>query len=240
MKAHDWFIEHRTDYAARALESDDEGLFRDHLARCAECRAAIAELERDLAWLPMGVAPVPVRPWFTRSVVERILQSRWRRRWVWPAVAAAAVVVAVGIWQRDQTRIAALVQELGARDAQLAATRDTLVAALGTDRVLQTSIELNGKRGGMLILADEATHRWKVVVHGIPAAREGERYTFWFITADGMVRGAEVICDELRPAVLMLDMPPGARFVKGGSLTIEPKTGDLSVPRGRELAHLEL
>lgn len=240
MTAHDWFIDHRADYTARALEPGDEARFRDHLKRCAGCQGAIADLERNLAWLPMGVTPVPPRPGFTRSVVERVLVSPRPRRWVWPAVAAAAALLGVGVWQRDRTRIAALVQEVQARESEIAAARDSLATLLGADRVLQASIELDGKRGGMLILADDATHRWKVVVHGIPAAREGERYTFWFITADGMVRGAEVICDEKNPAVLVLDMPAGARLVKGGALTIEPKTGDLSKPRGRELAHLEL
>jgi hypothetical protein len=35
-------------------------------------------------------------------------------------------------------------------------------------------------------------------------------------------------------------MPPGARLIRGGSLTVEPMDGDASLPRGPELAHLEL
>jgi hypothetical protein len=55
-----------------------------------------------------------------------------------------------------------------------------------------------------------------------------------------MVRGAEVQCDERTPGFVTLDMPPGAKLIKGGALTMEPMDGDPRVPRGKELAHLEL
>jgi hypothetical protein len=35
-------------------------------------------------------------------------------------------------------------------------------------------------------------------------------------------------------------MPPGAAVIRGGSLTVEAREDDPAVPRGRELAHLEL
>jgi len=248
MRAHDWFIEHRPDFVAGALEPGDEALFRDHLARCADCRAAAETLTADLAWLPLAAAPVAPRPGFAQRVVREVAHPQPRRRpWIWPLATAASLLLALAVWRADAARIAALEEELAASAAALAAseatlvaTRDTLQVAFGADRVLQASIELGGMRGGLLILADETTHRWKVVVHGIPAAPADQRYTFWFITGDGMVHGAEVICDERNPAVLMLDMPAGAQLIKGGALTIEPRAGDLSVPRGTELAHLEM
>jgi hypothetical protein len=241
MKAHDWFVDHRADYVARALEPGDDALFRDHLARCSECAAEIAAIERDLAWLPLAAQPVPPRPGFAQRVRDQIVRRPGRlSRWIWPAVAAAVALLALGLWRRDQGRILDLERQLAERSAELAGARDSLASAMGADQVVQAAIEQGGKRGGMLILADQATHRWKIVVHGIPAAPAGQRYTFWFITGDGMVRGAEVICDENNPAVIVLDMPRNARLIKGGSLTVEPMTGDASVPRGKEIAHLEL
>jgi hypothetical protein len=241
MRAHDWFTEHLPDYVTRALEPGDEALFRDHLRRCPDCREAVAGLERELAWLTMGVTPVPPRPGFSRRVVEAVTHPQPRRNsWLWPSLAAASLLLALGIGWSGRARIATLESLLEQHGVVLAATRDSLSVALKADRVLQATIELEGKRGGMLILADEATHRWKVVVHGIPGAKQGERYTFWFITGDGMVHGAEVICDEKNPAVLLLDMPPGAQLIKGGALTVELRNGDPTVPQGRELAHLEL
>lgn len=241
MRAHDWFIEHRPDFVARSLDPGDDALFRDHLARCAECRDAVASLETDLAWLPLAAGPVAPRPGFVQRVVREVAHPPAHpARWLWPAALAASLLLAFGIWRTGRGRIDALEGELTAVRQSLAATRDTLEGALRADRVLQATIVRGGRQGGMLILADETTHRWKVVVHGIPAAPANQRYTFWFITDDGMVHGAEVICDERNPAVLMLDMPPGAKVIKGGSLTIEPMNGDVRTPRGAELAHLEL
>jgi hypothetical protein len=241
MRAHDWFTEHLPDYVARALEPGDDALFRDHLARCEECRAAVLQLEHELAWLPMATTPVPPRPGFVRRVVDAVTHPP-RRRWMmaWPIAAAAGLLLAFGTWFYDRARIADLRSQLHQIELALGAARDSLTVALGTDRVVQASIELEGHRGGMLILAEETTHRWKVVVHGIPRAKQGERYTFWFITGDGMVQGAEVVCDENTPAILLLDMPPGATDIRGGALTIELADGDPTVPSGRELAHLEL
>ncbi|MGH7559705.1 MAG: anti-sigma factor domain-containing protein [Gemmatimonadales bacterium] len=240
MTAHDWFVEHRLDYAARALEPREEALFRDHLTRCAECREALAAIEHDLAWLPAGVDPVAPRPGFTRRVVEEIAGSaRWSRR-IWPAVAAAALLLAaVGAFRSRQV-IDGLERELASSGRALLATRDTLGVVLRSDRVVQTAVEVGGRRGGLMIFEDQTTHRWKVVVHGIPAAPAGRRYSFWFITGDGMVHGREIVVDERRPAIFILDMPPGARLIKGCAITLEPRDGDPRTPRGPELAHLEL
>ncbi len=234
MSTHDWYIEHRDEFAARVLDAAQERLFHAHLAHCGDCRDAVAAAERDLAWLPMGVTPVTPRPGFTSEVVHQVTRRPARSRWLVPALAAAvlAALALAGAALRQRG-------ELHRLERDLAAARDTL-SVLQAERILQASITMDGKQGGMLIFADETTHRWKVVVHGIPAAPAGERYTFWFITADGMVHGAEVICDERNPAVLMLDMPPGARAVRGGALTMEPAGGSIEVPRGKELAHLEL
>lgn len=248
MKAHDWFIEHRMDYVARALEPGDEALFRDHVDRCEECRAAVDAASADLRWLPMGVRPVTPRPGFSRRVMDEVVGPRasaWRR-WS-PALAAAAAVVAIvlgGVAVEQRSRLASLGASrdslVALLNTQLAAVQDTLSVLRSADRILTASIEMDGQRGGLMIFADETTHRWKVVLHGIPRAKAGERYTFWFITGDGMVRGANVECDVNRPGVVMLDMPPGATLIKGGSLTVEPMDGDPRVPRGKELAHLEL
>lgn len=234
MKAHDWFVEHRDEMAARLLDSEEERLFRDHLQHCTECREAVASAGRDLAWLPMGIVPVTPRPGFTQHVVGDITSRRdsASRLRVFGLVAALLLLTVAGTWWLSRGRIREL-------ERHLAAAQDTL-SVLRAERILQAAIEMDGRLGGMLIFADETSHRWKVVVHGLPAAPTGERYTFWFITGDGMVRGAEVICDEKNPAVLTLDMPPGARLVKGGALTMEPVDGPLEVPRGKELAHLEL
>ena len=232
MTAHEWFIEHRTEYVTRALEPDDERLYREHLDRCEECRTAVRELERDLAWLPMAVAPVPPRPGFTGRVLREVTGGPSRRRWLAPAVAAAGIALAVGTWAvgSDQAR---------RLERELAAARDTLGLLRRANRIMQATIEMHGHVGGIVVFADEVTHRWQVTVHGLPAPAPGQRYVFWFVTGDGMVRGPDVPVAPERPATMTLEMPPGARQIKGCALTVEPMPGD-STPRGPELAHLSL
>ena len=53
------------------------------------------------------------------------------------------------------------------------------------------------------------------------------------------VRGPEVPVDLERPATMTLEMPPGAPLIKSCALTVEPSHGN-SIPKGPELAHLEL
>ena len=92
----------------------------------------------------------------------------------------------------------------------------------------------------MLIFADNVSHRWNVVVHGLPPAPPGEIYQFWFICSDGMVRGATVTSDPNRPVFITLGMPKGGRAVMGAALTMERTTDRAPEPKGKELAHLML
>ncbi len=248
MKAHDWFVEHQLDYVARALEPDDEALFRDHLGRCEECRAAVAAAERELQWLAMGAAPVAPRPGFARRVVTEVTGPRtpaWRS-WGWP-VALAATLAAVLLGVSNASRGRRIEALTASQDSMLASYRDTMMAVQDTlsvlqqaNRVLQASITMDGKQGGITIFADETTHRWNVVVHGLPSAPSGEQYTFWFITGDGMVRGAQLHMDGDKPWIATLGMPKGEPVIRGAALTVEPMSGDQDQPRGKELAHLML
>lgn len=242
MTAHDWYREHVTDFATRALEPHEEALFREHLGMCDACRAEVSQVERELAWLPLEVKPVPPRPGFNRRVVANAVGASQRRRGAWwlSGLAAASLLFALFTWQSQGARTSALEQQLASTRDSLMAALDTLGVLRETNRIAQAKIDMYGSDAGMVILADEKSHRWNVIVHGLPAAPAGERYAFWFVTGDGMVRGPDVVVTPERPAVFMLDMPPGARLIKGGALTMEPMEGDHLLPRGPELAHIEL
>jgi hypothetical protein len=106
--------------------------------------------------------------------------------------------------------------------------------------VLQASVEMNGAQGGLLIFADERTHRWNVVVHGLPPAPPTGRYQFWFICAEGMVRGAEVRMPGEKPANFTTDMPTVPCTVQGAALSVEPMDATTGPPKGDMIAHLML
>ncbi|HWA57670.1 MAG TPA: anti-sigma factor [Gemmatimonadales bacterium] len=236
MTAHEWFVEHRDAFVARTLEPDEERNFTEHLGGCAECRAEVERMERELAWLPMGVSPVAPRPGLTRTLVDAATGRRVRGRF-WPipvALAASLVLVALG-WSRDH---AALAAERQALRREVAMVRDTLGIIQGAAKVRVASITMGEHQGGLVIFADERTHRWNVVVYGLPAPARGEVCQFWFITDQGMVRSVEVQSEPHGPAFLTLPMPPRGGTVMGAALTLEPAGSSGDRPQGTTLAHL--
>jgi anti-sigma-K factor RskA len=247
MTSHDWFVEHRTAFVVRSLEPDEEQSFAEHLAGCEECGQEVARMERELAWLPMGTRPASVRPGLNRRLADRVLgYSRWRWNHLTTAATAAALVLAVigfaagrmsGPASGEDPEV--LRSRLASSEAGRLALLDTLSVLRGASRIVRADFQMENKPGGLFIFADERTHRWNVVVHGPPAGPD-EKYQFWFITDDGMVRGAVVHPDTTGPAVMTMDMPPTGGNVRGAALTVEPMDSATSTPRGRELVHLIL
>jgi hypothetical protein len=237
---HDWYVEHRAAWVARALEPREHELFADHLPRCEECRTEVLLLERDLAWLPMAGAPAAPRPGLTRQIADRVLRRppAWRR--YGPGLAAAAALVAatgLGLAEhRRRTEAEALLADRGRR---LAALEDTLSVIRSAARVVHHNIAMDGHRGGLLIFQDETSHRWNVVVHGLPAAPAGTVYQFWFVTESGMVKSVELPMDENRPAFATVAMPATPTPVMGAALTVEPMPARSDQPEGREIAHVD-
>jgi hypothetical protein len=225
----------------RTLEESELRTFEEHLARCPECTAEVGSIERDLAWLAMGVPPVPLKPGLRRRLIEGVLEPRGRRwmRRAMPAALAASLALAAAGWLAGRTEVERLKAAVEQRDTYLAALMDTLSIMRGADRVLQASIDVDGRQGGILIFDDAVTHRWNVVVHGLPPAPEGQVYRFWFICEEKMVPGAEVQAGG-KPALFTLPMPPEGGKVMGAALTVESLSTPPMEPRGRKLAELML
>jgi hypothetical protein len=243
MTPHEWFIEHRLDYATRTLDPNEAKAFEAHLAGCAECRREVDRIEEDLKWLPMGLPPRAPRPGFERRVIGSVLGARAarRRRSLLPAALAASVLLLASAWYLGRSGAEGLRRELEEQHAVIAALKDTL-SIMRAGRVLQADVEVGESRGGVLIFADDVTHRWNVVIHGLPPASPGHRYQFWFICGEGMVRGTEVAADTSRPTMFTTGMPQpeSCPVVKGAALTEEPMTDGKGPPKGRSLAHLML
>jgi hypothetical protein len=242
MNAHEWYVENRSAFVARSLDRDEERTFIDHLVRCEECTREVARLERDLAWLPMGVDPVAPRPGLARRIASEILDrpAGWARR-LPVLAAAAALLLAAGLGfalTRQQTELRRAHALLALGNSRVSALEDTLSIVRQAQQVLQAKISMNGHQGGLVIFQEPVSHRWCVVVHGLPPAPPGSLYQFWFITETGMVRSVEVAASTSRPAVLTLPMPGSSAPVMGAALTVEPAVSHSSGPEGPTLAHL--
>jgi hypothetical protein len=245
--AHAWFVEQRAAFVTRALDADEYRVFAEHVVACVECTDAVAQIEHELRWLPIGVGPALVRPGLRGEIARAVLEqqpgraSRQLPRLL--AVAAGLFLVAVSAWsgaqygRRDAQRLA---NEVQAKSGEIAMLRDTISVMRQASRVLSASIALDGRDGGLLIFADDVSHRWNVVLHGLPAAPEGQAYQFWFITSDGMVRSVSLAANDSGPAFATLEMPPQGGTVMGASLTLEPMDERANGPMGKKLAEIML
>ncbi len=239
MNPHDWYVENRAAFVARALEPDEERTFREHLPRCEECLREVSRLERELAWLAMGAAPVAPRPGLTRRLAAAVLDRPRRWQVVLPsALAAAALLLAVGLGWQGQRERRVLETALAAREHRLMALTDTLSVLRQAQAVTQANISMDRYRGGLVIFRDAVSHRWCVVVHGLPPAPAGNVYQFWFITTTGMVRSVEVDANATHPAMVTVGMPGASAPVMGAALTVEPAVNRSSEPQGMQLAHV--
>ena len=251
--SHDWYVENRAAFVARALEREEERSFIEHLMGCDDCSLEVERLERDLAWLPMGVTPQAPRPGLTRELLDRVAPPRRRAvGWLTPLAAAAMLVLAVGLGAREELARRSLAAELAAvradsagrsgqaaaLTAELAAVRDTLSVLQSAGHVVQAKLDMHGHEGGLLIFQDASTHRWGVVMHGLPPAPPGEVYQFWFITRGGMVRSVTLRMEDQRPAFATVPMPGVAAPVTGAALTVEQASAPAPEPKGELLAHV--
>ncbi len=242
MKAHDWFLEHRVEYATRILDGDDIATFEAHLVNCEDCRREVSRIETELAWLPMSLPPAAPRPGLRRRIIQYALDGTRAPgpRWLLPTALAASVLLAFGGWAAGRQRAQGLEAEVTALQARAVALEDTLSVMRRAARILQTSVEVGDRRGGLVIFADETTHRWSVVVHGLPPAPAGTGYQFWFICADGMVRGSGILVAGAGSTMFTTGMPKTGGAVLGAALTMEPLGAATGPPQGKELAHLML
>ncbi len=239
MNPHDWYVENRAAFVARALEPDEERTFLEHLPRCEECLLEVSRLERELGWLPMGTAPVAPRPGLTRRLAATVLDRPRRWQVVLPSVlAAAALLLAVGLGWQGQRERREMETALAAREHRLMALTDTLSVLRRAQAVTQANISMDQYRGGLVIFRDASSHRWCVVVHGLPPAPAGTVYQFWFITTTGMVRSVEVDANQTHPAILTVGMPGESAPVMGAALTVEPAVNRSPEPQGMQLAHV--
>lgn len=235
---HEWYEAHLEAYVLRALADDEQQAFDDHLSRCDRCRAEVAALEADLAPLAYGVRPVPVPPGLRKRIADAVLTERTlvpSRGWTaavaapW-LMAAAMVMVAAGMVARSTSRAAALQQSLATAEARATALADSLAAITRTTRVLQASFASQGREGGMVVLADEQSHRWRVVVHG-PAAPDGMSYLVCFITPTGLVH-AVTVGKGGAPVSFTLGMPSDGTQVLGAALLLEKDQPPPGAPMG--------
>jgi hypothetical protein len=99
-------------YVLGSLSSTERREYENHLNACAACRASVAELSGMPALLALldrdetaasdderPAEPPPLRPEVLAALLDKVSWRRRRTRWLtWTVTAAAAVVLAIGVF----------------------------------------------------------------------------------------------------------------------------------------------
>jgi anti-sigma-K factor RskA len=170
-------------YALDALDPDERLVFEEHLARCAECRSAVASFQDAAAELAYDVEAAPPSPALRERILAEAARERpnvvhlQRRRWAMPlaatvAAAAAVAAIALGLWAVDLSR---------QLDDQRAASQSSQEAARLLADPTARHIPLDGADG--VLVVDAAGKGW-LVVRGLEEAPSDKTYEAWVIEGD--------------------------------------------------------
>jgi anti-sigma factor RsiW len=207
-------------YALDALDPVERERFEAHLDDCAQCRRDLAVLQRGadaLAWAAEGPEPPP-------ELRERILEQirgeaqviplRPRRRWVAPALGAAAAVAAtvavgLGLWG------ASLSSDLDRERDLSAAQAEALEVVADPDAQV---VQLQGAEGSLIV---GQNGRAALVVCGLEPAPSGQTYEAWTIRGTPSPAGLFDADEGCTPVALEGTVAPGVTV----AVTREPEGG---------------
>ena len=247
----DWLALHALD----ALDAAEARSLEEHLATCAECRAALIEW-RDATGL-LAHASTPAAP--SDELRRRILAAARaessakvvpmpiapRRSNLWPnllKIAAAIAIVGLLIsmivfWRRDvamQRDIARLTRERNRTQDQLAKEREALAKERDALAMLNSrdtkKMELAGTQTApnaraMFVFNPQTGHAM-LMTEGLPATPADKAYEVWFIPKGHTpMPGKMFTVDASGRAMMTGEIPLEARANVVIAITLEPKKG---------------
>jgi anti-sigma-K factor RskA len=208
-------------YALDALDTHDERVYEEHLRTCDPCRSDLSSFRETTAALAYAVAAPAPPPELRAKILEQAKAERsnvvpFRRRWVVPALgaaaaAAAAVAIGLGIWAA--TLHNDLSQTRSARDKERAAAQ-----ILGNPASQHSAV--SGTEGTLVVAPNR---RAVLSLSAIQPAPNGKTYEIWVIKGKMPKRAG--LFESKGQVVLDRNVPAGSVV----AVTVE-KQGGVDAP----------
>ncbi|MFI6421979.1 anti-sigma factor domain-containing protein [Streptomyces sp. NPDC050842] len=224
-------------YALDALDPEERGAVRLHLAGCAACALEVEEFSETVARLGLAVAGTPTAA-LRAGVMERIATVRqeppptgqavrttargWLgvRRWTrWALAACLATAVGFGgvaAWQYESAGDAR--QEA---DRARAANDAVAVVLAAPDARISTG-RLDGGAVGTVVVS-ASLDRAVFAASGMAPPPPGKVYQLWYADGDGTMRPAGLMDPGAGAEATLLDGPVDG--ASGMGVTVEPAGG---------------
>lgn len=247
MKTHEQFADDLALYALNELSGAELQEFEQHLDTCASCRRELQAMRHDLGILSLStVGPKP--PARSKDRLMRAIAAEPRgasapavnpvappRRslwWAWipVAVALAAIIGAVGLWQSNRSlndQLAELRNRYSDQSIQLTQAQENIKLMLAPDTV-QVSLTppKSGKQPNATAIFSPSQNRLTLMATNLPPVPAGKAYELWAIPAGGApVKAGLFKPDEHGSAVVLGQNLPAGVQAKTFALTVENEAG---------------
>lgn len=232
MKVHDHTEHHDVEalipaYAIGALDSEEARQVEAHLARCATCRALLAQYNQLAEDMLYAVPPVPV-PDQVEAALRRELDTspekpaaRPRAAFPFPRLAAYLAAAAVLLLFLGNGVLLHRVNRLEA-EARAQATA-LAVLARAPAVVLRGDAPAPAAEGVLYLQPD--TNLALLHVRNLPPVPEGKAYQVWLIHNGKRDSGGLFHVDEKGEAVLLIRAPRPLAEYQAIGVTVEPAGG---------------
>jgi anti-sigma-K factor RskA len=169
-------------YALNALDAAEEAEYEEHLRHCPSCREELSGFQETAATLAYAVEGPAPPPGLRDRIVDAALAERpnvvpMRRRWVGPALGAAAAVAAcaaigLGIWA------ASLSSSLDDERAASAQQDDVITLISDPESVF---FPVTGADGTLVVGRNDES---ALVLRNLEPAPAGKTYEVWVIEGE--------------------------------------------------------
>lgn len=203
---HEHLMESAASYALDALDPPERATFEAHLAKCAECRDAVAayrdvvgalahavppvappnttalrgRIMRDARGVrPIGVVPRPSHGVPAASVLAPAVKAGPRRiPWAMAVASLAAALAFAFVYRAERSRTARLSSELAALRTELARD-DSMLAAFVGPEVHVVSLAAVDEKPAVRVFWNHTRRQFIVTAFRLPQAPEGKTYQLW-------------------------------------------------------------